>query len=101
MRWLRLALADIEELHEWLEKNVDQATAIMVSQRIWDSAKTLSRFPFRCRKGRAAGTREMDVPKTSYFIVYRVQNDEVQILRVINFSRNYTGGLPLSPSPLL
>lgn len=89
VRWLKLALEDMETLLAWLEKEEDKETANAVAQRIWDEANGLCVLPSRGRPGRVPNTRELQVPKTSHFLVYRVRDDAVEIMRVIHFSRNY------------
>ena len=87
--WLKLALADMANLLEWLEQKTDTETANMVAQRIWDAANSLRVLPSRGRPGRVPDTREFQVANTSYFLVYRIKKNNVQILRVIHFYRNY------------
>lgn len=89
VRWLKLALEDMDSLLAWLETEADRETANTVAQRIWDAAQSLCQLPSRGRPGRVPDTRELDVAKTSFFLVYRLKQDQVQILRVIHASREY------------
>lgn len=89
VRWLKLALEDMDSLLAWLEEEADRETAHTVAQRIWDSAQSLCRLPSRGRPGRVPDTRELDVANTAYFLVHRLKNSHVQILRVMHSSREY------------
>lgn len=73
----------------WLEGKSDKETANLVAQRIWDAAASLCHMPSRGRPGRVPHTRELQVAKTSCFLVYRLKKEIVEILRVIHSSRNY------------
>jgi toxin ParE1/3/4 len=46
-------------------------------------------MPNRCRRGRRANTRELDVPALPFVIVYRVVDDTVQILRVLHDAQTW------------
>lgn len=61
----------------------------MAAQRIWGMANDLCSLASRGWPGRVPNTRELQVPKTSHFLVYRVRNEAVEIMRVIHFPRNY------------
>ena len=50
--------------------------------RILGAVETLTQFPFRGRAGRLPDSRELVVARTPYVVVYRVDGDEVVILRV-------------------
>lgn len=89
VRWLKLALEDMNRLLVWLEKKSDKATARMVAQRIWDAANGLRSLSSRGRPGRVPDTRELQVANTSHFLVYRVKGNTVEILRVMHYRRKY------------
>jgi toxin ParE1/3/4 len=46
-------------------------------------------FPEAGREGRVAGTREAVVPQFPYIIIYRINGNEVQILRILHKSRQW------------
>ena len=88
VRWLSLALEDLHGIAQYLaEKDVEAANA--VARSIWESGQSLVVMPSRGRAGRVMGTRELVLEKYPYFIAYRIQCTEVQILRVLHTSRQY------------
>lgn len=89
VRWLKLAIEDMDSHLAWLEGKSDKETANLVAQRIWDPAASLCNMPSRGRPGRVPHTRELQVTKTSCFLVYRLKKEIVEILRVIHSSRSY------------
>jgi len=60
-----------------------------VAQRIADAARRLLENPEIGRTGQVAGTREWLVTRTSHLLVYRVNGDVIEILRVWHSGRDW------------
>ncbi len=88
VRWLSPALAQLDRTYEYLNQRNPQA-ARQVFLRIRQMTKHLTRFPESGRRGHVAGTRELPVSGLPYLIVYRVNDDTVEILRVVHTSMNW------------
>ena len=88
IRWLRLALADLDELMVYISKDNPKA-ATKVAGKIWETTRRLSNHPAMGKPGRVPGTREMIVTGTSYIVPYRVVANEVQILRILHGARKW------------
>jgi len=88
IRWLRLALSDLDELMAYIAKD-NPETATKVSKKIWETTLMLSNHPAMGKPGRVPGTREMVATGTSYIVPYRVVGNEVQILRILHGSRKW------------
>jgi toxin ParE1/3/4 len=88
IRWLRLALADLDELMVYIAKDNPEA-ATKVAGKIWETTRMLSNHPAIGKPGRVPGTREMVVTGTSYIVPYRVLANEVQILRILHGARKW------------
>jgi len=88
IRWLRLALADLDELMAYIAKDNPEA-ATKVAGKIWETTRMLSNHPAIGKPGRAPGTREMVATGTSYIVPYRVVANEVQILRILHGARKW------------
>jgi toxin ParE1/3/4 len=88
IRWLRLALADLDELMVYIAKD-NQEAATKVAGKIWETTQMLSNHPAMGKPGRLPGTREMVVTGTSYIVPYRVVANEVQILRILHGARKW------------
>ena len=86
VRWLRTALRNLDQEADFIAAE-DPAAAGQVVHRILDAVALLSTHPGLGRPGRVVGTRELVVPNTRYVIPYRVQRDEIVILRVFHTSR--------------
>ena len=81
LRWTRPALSDLVEAQNYITRE-NPIAAPQVAQRVWDAALQLLTHPDLGRPGHVTGTREWVVAKTPYLIVYRHQEDSVEILRV-------------------
>jgi toxin ParE1/3/4 len=86
IRWLRTALANLDEEAEYIAKDDPHAARLVVT-RIMDAVSMLGDQPSLGRPGRVPGTRELVVLNTRYVIPYRVRGKVVEILRVFHTSR--------------
>ena len=86
IRWLRQALANLDEEATFISAD-DPAAARIVVERILTAVARLADDPAIGRPGRVPGTRELVVGRTRYLVPYRVRGDAVEILRVIHASR--------------
>ena len=92
LRWLNLALDDLDEIAECISRDNPDAARRMV-RRLWESACVLTSQPGMGRPGRVHGTRELVVVKTPFVVPYRVVGSEIQILRVFHGARNWPDSL--------
>ena len=88
IKWLRLALDDLDELMGYIAKDNSEATT-KVARQIWETTRMLSNHPAMGKPGRVPGTREMLATGTSYIIPYRAIANEIQILRVLHGARKW------------
>ena len=70
--WSPKALLQLEGLWNFIADD-SKAAADSVVERIFASVDLLKTQPEMGRSGRMAGTRELVIPRTPYFIVYRVK----------------------------
>lgn len=71
------AVADLENLREYLEPISPQGYA-RIATAIFTTMALLETFPLLGREGRVEGTREIAVPRTSFLLIYSL-NDPVFI----------------------
>ncbi|MFI5094106.1 MAG: type II toxin-antitoxin system RelE/ParE family toxin [Candidatus Acidiferrum sp.] len=88
VRWLRVALANLEAEADYIAED-NPAAADRVVQRIFRAVALLSKNPSMGRAGRVPGTRELVVPNTPYIIPYRVHAGAIEILRVFHAARKW------------
>jgi len=88
VRWLRKALANLDEEGEYIARD-NPAAAARVVLRILSAVELLKQNPAIGRPGRVAGTRELVVTETPYVVPYRVREDVVEVLRVFHGARRW------------
>lgn len=88
VEWTRPALSDLIEAQAYIaQENFSAAKSI--AQKIWDASKQLVKNPEIGRTGHVDGTREWVVGQTPYLIVYRIKEDQIEILRVWHSRQNW------------
>lgn len=81
VRWSLLAIDDLAEIRAHVAQDKPEAAA-RLARRIIEAADRIVVLPNSGRVGRAKGTRELFVAGSPYFLVYRVNELVVEILRV-------------------
>jgi len=90
VRWLRVALANLDAEAEYIAED-NPAAARRVVQKILRAVDPLKKNPAMGRAGRVPGTRELVVAEAPYLIPYRVRGDAVEILRAFHAARKWPG----------
>ena len=88
VRWLQLALADIDAEVDYIARD-DPAAADRVADRINHSVEQLAEYPAKGRAGRVPGTRELVISGTPYIVAYRVRERALEVLRVLHAARRW------------
>ena len=86
VRWLRTASRNLDTAIEYIAQE-DFDAAAKVYAHIRERLAALAEQPGTGRPGRVFGTRELVIEKYPYLIPYRIQGNEVQILRVFHTCR--------------
>jgi len=84
IRWTQPAAHDFTQICDYIERHGSSAAARRVAHSIYERVSTLAEFPERGRPGRMRGTRELVLTGLPYLAVYRLNEDEVEILRVLH-----------------
>lgn len=90
--WTRSALADLDEIQDYVAQDSPTAAHRLVTGLRDRTAQLLSDAPMAGRKGRARGTRELVFPDFPYIVGYRV-TDQVEILAVVHTARDWPESL--------
>lgn len=88
VRWLRKALANLDEISEYIAQDNPKAAREFVAE-IVSQTEHLVDQPNLGRPGRVAGTRELVVANGRDIVAYRVKHRVVEILRVLHHSRRW------------
>ncbi len=87
-KWTRTALANLNDLAEYIAGDNPRAAADVV-RRIIAAIDSLKEYPAIGRPGRVANTRELVVPETPYIVPYRINGKRIEILRIIHAARRW------------
>ena len=90
IKYLSLAVLDLAEIRAYISTS-NPGAARHVGNRLVESINALKQFPNLGKPGRVFGTRELNtskIGKTTYVVVYRVKQEEIQILRVLRGMRD-------------
>lgn len=85
------ARADLDQIFDYIAAD-NPAAAERTTDRILQSLYMLERFPQLAPEGRTAGTRELPIPRLPYRAIYRMVQNDVQILRILHVRRQWPLG---------
>lgn len=87
VEWTHPALADLIEAQNFIAReNPDAENDI--ATKVWKVSKEPGENPEIGRAGHVDGTREWVVGQTPYLIIYRINKNRVEILRVWHSKQN-------------
>lgn len=89
LRWTEDAFGDLREISKHIADRKSPAVAARICRSIYTAIQGLRRFPSKGRLGRRAFTRELVVPGSPYFVVYRLHRETIEIVRIIHGAREY------------
>ena len=81
LRWTPAAADDLESIGEYLAGHLPSFAQSTILE-IYQTILTLRSTPYRGRAGREEGTRELVLPRLPYVVVYRVKENDVEIVHI-------------------
>jgi addiction module RelE/StbE family toxin len=88
VRWTPIALEDLNHAFEFISLDKPGAAKATIA-KVLKSLEQLKNFPESGRVGRVKSTRELVVKTTPYLIVYRLNENYLEILTVLHSSRKW------------
>ncbi|MBB5066827.1 type II toxin-antitoxin system RelE/ParE family toxin [Granulicella mallensis] len=88
VRWSEDASLDRADIVEYIANDNIEA-AITVGERIEDQVDELANHPWMGRVGEVQGTRELVIQRTPYIVVYRVEDNVVDVMRVLHGAQQW------------
>ena len=89
IEWSQHAVADLQQISEYMEHYRSLETANRVSRVIYDAIQSLRTMPYRGRPGRIDDTRELVIHALPYIVVYQVFDERLLILNVVHGARRW------------
>jgi toxin ParE1/3/4 len=81
LRWTPAAADDLESIGNYLAQHLPSFAHSTILE-IYQTVLTLRTTPYRGRIGREEGIRELVLPRLPYIVVYRVKENDVEILHI-------------------
>ncbi len=88
LRWTTPATQDLYNIVLHIQQDNPNAAA-KVAQTLYDGRDKLGDFPRSGRKGRIEGTRELIFAGLPYIVVYRIQDQDLEILRIYHGAQDW------------
>ncbi|MCD2171373.1 type II toxin-antitoxin system RelE/ParE family toxin [Rhizobium sp. C4] len=86
--WLPRAVADLNAQIDYIAAD-NPKSAIDIGDRVIIHVFHLGAHPEMGRSGRRTGTRELFVPRTPFVVVYRIRNQQLEILRLLHGAQQW------------
>ncbi|KAF0249263.1 MAG: RelE/StbE family addiction module toxin [bacterium] len=88
IKWVDSAIDNLAGIADYIaENNPEKARNIV--RKIRSAISNLSKQPAMGRLGRVQGTKELVIVGTPYLIVYRIQQQNIEILRVLHGAQKW------------
>ena len=87
IRWTPAAASDLEQISDYLKDHHSRYRQPTM-RKLYDLIRTLKKWPQSGRPGREAGTRELLFSPLPYVCVYRVTEQNVEVLRIHHTSQD-------------
>ena len=86
--WSPTAVEDLNQLRAYIEQQNPEAAA-KVAEAILRHVAGLIDFPGQGRPGRVPHTRELIIPDTPFFVVYKAMGKTIQIITGLHSARKW------------
>jgi toxin ParE1/3/4 len=87
--WTKAASEDLESLYDYIFLDNPHAAAKMVRRIVNVIDEHLADNPWMGHAGRIPNAREFAISGTPYIIIYRVKNEELEIIRVLHGAQQW------------
>jgi toxin ParE1/3/4 len=88
LRWTTPAAHDLYNIVQRIQKD-NPTVAAEVAKSLYDGCGSLTDFPRRGRNGRIPGTRELVFPRLPYIVVYKIQDQIVEVVRIYHGAQDW------------
>ncbi|MDI2111722.1 type II toxin-antitoxin system RelE/ParE family toxin [Commensalibacter nepenthis] len=86
--WLKRAINQQQEAIDYIAQQ-NPYSALNILDRVIKATELLENYTQMGRNGRVKGTRELVIDKTPFILVYRIQNDRIEILNFLHYAQQW------------
>ena len=86
LRWTTPAANDLYNIVQHIQQDNPGAA---VAKTLYEGCSSLREFPRLGRRGRIEGTRELVFPALPYIVVYRIQDQVVELVRIYHGAQDW------------
>jgi toxin ParE1/3/4 len=86
--WTTPAANDLYNIVRYIQQD-DPAAASEVAKILYEGCGSLRDFPYRGRKGRIKGSRELVFPGLPYIVVYQIHDQVLDLLRIYHGAQDW------------
>ena len=87
IRWTPAASADLQNIGDYLKEHHPHYR-LPTMRKLYETIRSLKRWPGRGRPGREGGTREILFPPLPYVAVYRVKEQTIEVMRIYHSAQD-------------
>ncbi len=88
VKWVNSAIDNLSNLADYIAEDNPLKARKLIS-KIRAAISKLAQQPAMGRPGRVENTRELVTVGTPYIVIYRIQNQEIEILRVLHGAQKW------------
>jgi toxin ParE1/3/4 len=88
LHWTAPAANDLYHIVQRIQQDNPMAAAD-VAKTLYEGCDGLRNFPHQGRKGRINGSRELVFAGLPYIVVYQIQNQRVEVLRIYHGAQDW------------
>ena len=88
LRWTTPATQDLYNIVQRIQRD-NRDAALKVAKTLYEGCSKLVNFPRRGRRGRVEGTRELVFAGLPYIVVYRIQDQSLEIVRIYHGAQDW------------
>ncbi len=89
LRWTTAAVEDLTRICDYTEASFGPGRARRTAIAIYRAATTLGQSPNLGRKGRVPNTRELVIQDLPFVILYRLDPDSIEIVRILHGAQQW------------
>jgi toxin ParE1/3/4 len=83
VRWTPPAVDDFTHICDYTDEHFGSDQARRTALMIYDSVESLTAFPHKGRLGRKPNTRELDIQKLPFVVIYRLREGVIEVARIL------------------